>query len=68
MNTSRLDGFLFFVRVYGSSQGGQRVKGYPSFDSEYTAILDLTKRRQIDAVRRYKWFSSCSFSSPRYGF
>lgn len=25
-------------------------KGYPSFDSEYTAILDLTNRREIDAV------------------
>lgn len=39
--------------MYGSSQPAVRseAKGYPSFDSEYTAILDLTNRREIDAVR-----------------
>lgn len=39
--------------MYGSSQPVVRSegRGYPSFDSEYTAILDLMNRREIDAVR-----------------
>lgn len=40
--------------MYGSSQPVVRSegRGYPSFDSEYTAILDLMNRREIDAVTK----------------
>lgn len=47
---------------------GQGVKGYPSFDSENTAILDLTKRRQIDAVSAHTRFSSRTLGSARDRF
>lgn len=45
--------------MYGSSQPVVRSegRGYPSFDSEYTAILDLMNRREIDAVRILNVFS-----------
>lgn len=46
--------------MYGSSQPVVRSegRGYPSFDSEYTAILDLMNRREIDAVRILNGFPS----------
>lgn len=60
-----MTGFILCTEVVRGSEG----KRLSLFRFRiHTAILDLTKRRQIDAVRIYKWLSYCTFSSARYGF